>query len=49
MKSDANLRDVAEYDLPVFFEHQRDLEANRMAAFPSRHGSLCVIQAQSIL
>ena len=32
----ALLRDVIEEDLPVFFEHQRDPEANRMAAFPAR-------------
>ncbi len=30
------LRDVEEADLPVFFEHQREPEANRMAAFPAR-------------
>jgi len=30
------LRDVTEEDLPIFFEHQRDPEATRMAAFPSR-------------
>ena len=30
------LRDVTTGDLPVFFEHQRDPEANRMAAFPAR-------------
>jgi len=30
------LRPVASADLPVFFEHQRDPEATRMAAFPSR-------------
>ena len=30
------LRDVVESDLPVFFEHQRDPEAIRMAAFVSR-------------
>jgi RimJ/RimL family protein N-acetyltransferase len=27
------LRDVAESDLPIIFEHQKDPEANRMAAF----------------
>jgi RimJ/RimL family protein N-acetyltransferase len=32
----AFLRDVVDTDLPVFFEHQRDPEANRMAAFPAR-------------
>jgi len=33
------LRDVAESDLPIIFEHQRDPEANRMAAFVSRDPS----------
>lgn len=32
----AVLRDVVESDLPVFFEHQRDPEATRMAAVPAR-------------
>jgi RimJ/RimL family protein N-acetyltransferase len=30
------LRGVTEDDLPVFFDDQRDPEANRMAAFPPR-------------
>ena len=30
------LRDVTEDDLPIFFDHQRDPVANRMAAFPAR-------------
>lgn len=30
------LRDVTQDDLPIFFEHQRDPDANRMAAFPAR-------------
>lgn len=30
------LRDVTEGDLPIFFEHQRDPDANRMAAVPAR-------------
>ncbi|WNG24747.1 GNAT family N-acetyltransferase [Cystobacter fuscus] len=29
------LRNVTDEDLPIFFEHQRDPEALRMAAFPS--------------
>jgi RimJ/RimL family protein N-acetyltransferase len=33
---DVLLREVTEDDLPVFFEHQRDPEANRMAAFAAR-------------
>src|SRR6476661_8699561 len=30
------LREVVNSDLPIFYEHQRDPEAVRMAAFPSR-------------
>jgi RimJ/RimL family protein N-acetyltransferase len=30
------LRDVIEEDLAIFFEHQRDPVANRMADFPPR-------------
>jgi len=30
------LREVIDADLPIFFEHQYDPIANRMAAFPSR-------------
>ena len=30
------LRDVREADLPIFYEHQRDPDAVRMADFPSR-------------
>ena len=30
------LRDVADSDLPIFFEHQRDPVANRTADFPPR-------------
>ena len=30
------LRDVSEADLPVFFAHQTDPDASRMAAFPPR-------------
>jgi RimJ/RimL family protein N-acetyltransferase len=30
------LREVVESDLPIFFEHQRDSEGARMAAFASR-------------
>lgn len=33
LTGDVSLRDVMEDDLPVFFQHQRDPEANRMAAF----------------
>jgi RimJ/RimL family protein N-acetyltransferase len=33
---DVRLREVEEPDLPTFFEHQRDPEANRMANFPAR-------------
>lgn len=30
------LRDVLETDVPIFFEHQREPEATRMAVFPPR-------------
>jgi len=30
------LRDVLESDLPIFFEHQQDADATRMAASPGR-------------
>jgi RimJ/RimL family protein N-acetyltransferase/SAM-dependent methyltransferase len=33
---EVRLRDVAEEDLPIFFVHQDDPIANRMAAFPAR-------------
>jgi RimJ/RimL family protein N-acetyltransferase len=36
MASDVVLRDVVAGDLPLFFAHQQDPEAVRMAAFPSR-------------
>jgi RimJ/RimL family protein N-acetyltransferase len=36
MKAHVQLRDVTEDDLPIFFDHQRDPVANRMAAFPGR-------------
>ena len=34
--NDVCLRDGVEEDLPIFFEHQRDPDATRMAAFPPR-------------
>ncbi len=36
MQLKVELREVTKVDLPFFFEHQRDEEATRMAAFPSR-------------
>ncbi len=36
MSNIVTLREVTQYDLPVFFEHQQDPEAAKMAAFPSR-------------
>jgi RimJ/RimL family protein N-acetyltransferase len=35
-QSDTTIRDVEADDLETFFEHQRDPEAVRMAAFPAR-------------
>ena len=31
-----SLRDVSDDDLPIFYEHQLDPDATRMAAFPAR-------------
>lgn len=39
MTDDVFLRDVIDDDLPIFFEQQRDPEANFMAAFTSRDPS----------
>ena len=36
MTADVQLRPVEPGDLPIFYEHQRDAEAARMAAFVSR-------------
>ena len=36
MKTPVSLRPVAADDLPIFFAHQLDPEATRLAAFPSR-------------
>lgn len=37
MTNDVSLRDVTEADLPIFYEHQLDPDAIRMADFPSRN------------
>ena len=36
LTSDIRLREVTDDDLPILFEHQRDPEANQLAAFPAR-------------
>ena len=36
MGDDMQLRDIEPADLPIFYEHQLDADATRMAAFPSR-------------
>ena len=36
MTNDVRLRDIEPNDLPIFYEHQLDADATRMAAFPSR-------------
>jgi RimJ/RimL family protein N-acetyltransferase len=36
MTASVTLRHVRDDDLPIFFEHQADPEANRMANFPAR-------------
>ena len=46
---DVSLRDVTNNDLPIFFEHQLDPEANRMAAFPARDRSAFMVHWTRIL
>ena len=36
MITDVRLRNIEPDDLPIFYEHQLDADATRMAAFPSR-------------
>lgn len=43
------LRDVVEADIPILFEHQRDPEATRMAAFPARDREAFTAHWQKIL
>jgi RimJ/RimL family protein N-acetyltransferase len=45
----AVLRDVVEADLPIFFEHQRDAEATRMADFPARDRETFTAHWQRVL
>src|SRR5689334_7394321 len=43
------LRPVIESDLPIFYEHQLDPDATRMAAFPSRDESAFMAHWHKIL
>ncbi|MGA9161332.1 MAG: GNAT family N-acetyltransferase [Actinomycetota bacterium] len=43
------LRDVAEDDLPIFFDDQRDPEASRMAAFAPRDRDAFMTHCRAIL
>ena len=47
--SNVLLRDVAEGDLPAFFEHQRDPDANHMAAFPPRDKDAFMVHWTKVL
>lgn len=49
MKGDVVLRAVIQGDLPVFFEHQNNPTANRMAAFPPRDRDAFVAHWTKIL
>jgi RimJ/RimL family protein N-acetyltransferase len=49
LKNEVLLRDVTEADLTVFFEHQLDPDASRMAAFPSRDRQAFVAHWAKIL
>lgn len=43
------IRDVAEADIPIFFEQQREPEATRMALFPARDWDAFTAHWQKIL
>ena len=43
------LREVRDSDLPIFFEHQADPEANRMANFPAREREVFMAHWAKIL
>ena len=47
--SEINLRPVAESDLPILFEHQREPAANEMAAFPAREHDAFIAHWKKIL
>jgi RimJ/RimL family protein N-acetyltransferase len=49
MLGEVRLRGVTEDDLPIFFEHQRDPAAHRMAAFPPRERDAFMTHWDSIL
>lgn len=49
MTSSVLLRDVIEDDLPIFFEHQLDPDANTMAAFPARDSDGFMVHWRKIL
>lgn len=49
MTNDVLLRDVTTDDLPILFEHQRDPDANRMAAFPARDREAFMAHWEKIL
>ncbi len=49
LTGDVLLREVAEGDLPIFFEHQLDPDATRMAAFPARDRKMFMAHWSRIL
>lgn len=49
MTSGVRLRDVTQDDLPIFFEHQLDPEANEMAAFTPRDEEEFIVHWANIL
>ena len=48
-ENEVSLRDVTPADVEIFFEHQRDEESNRMAAFPARGHDAHVAHWRKIL
>jgi RimJ/RimL family protein N-acetyltransferase len=48
-RDEVTIREVREDDLPILFEHQRDPEANAMAAFPPRDRDAFMVHWRKIL
>jgi RimJ/RimL family protein N-acetyltransferase len=48
-ENEVSLRDVTDDDVEIFFQHQRDEESNRMAAFPARSYDAHVAHWRKIL
>ena len=49
LTNSVTLRNVMEADLPIFYEHQLDTDATRMAGFPSRDRDAFMVHWKKIM